>query len=319
MRAARASADSRAGGSPILAAEISQLGAYSHMPVQRRLPEWFKVKMPGGPNYLDLRDKLRSERLHTVCEEARCPNIGECWERGTATFMILGDVCTRACAYCAVTSGVPQGLDLEEPMRLAETVENLGLRYAVITSVNRDDLPDGGAFIFAQCVSQIRKRVRGCKVELLIPDFEGNWDALATVMRAKPDTLNHNIETVRRLFRRMRPRGDYDQSLELLERAKRLDANAVTKSGMMVGLGETWDEILDTMRDLRAAGCDLLTIGQYLRPSAKHARVIKWYAPAEFDELRRAGESAGFRHVASGPLVRSSYHADAQHAAAAGF
>ena len=289
------------------------------MPVQRRLPEWFKVKMPGGPNYLDLRDKLRAERLHTVCEEARCPNIGECWERGTATFMILGDVCTRACAYCAVTSGVPTGLDLEEPIRLAETVQRMGLRYAVITSVNRDDLPDGGAFIFAQCVSQIRKRVRGCKIELLIPDFEGDWDALATVMRAKPDTLNHNIETTRRLFKRMRPRGRYDQSLELLERAKRLDPNAVTKSGMMVGLGETWDEILDTMRDLRAADCDLLTIGQYLRPSAKHARVIKWYTPAEFDELRIAGESVGFRHVASGPLVRSSYHADAQHAAAAGF
>ena len=273
--------------------------------------------MPGGPSYLDLRDKLRSERLHTVCEEARCPNIGECWERGTATFMILGDVCTRACAYCAVTSGVPTGLDLEEPIRLAETVENLGLRYAVITSVNRDDLPDGGAFIFAQCVSQIRKRVHGCKIELLIPDFEGNWDALAAVMRAKPDTLNHNIETVRRLFRRMRPRGRYDQSLELLERAKRLDANAVTKSGMMVGLGETWDEIVDTMRDLRAVDCDLLTIGQYLRPSAKHARVIKWYAPDEFDALRREGEALGFRHVASGPLVRSSYHADAQHEAAA--
>ena len=287
------------------------------MPVQRRLPEWFKVKMPGGPNYLDLRDKLRSERLHTVCEEARCPNIGECWELGTATFMILGDVCTRACAYCAVTSGVPQGLDLEEPVRLAETVENLGLRYAVITSVNRDDLPDGGAFIFSQCVSQIRKRVPGCKIELLIPDFEGNWDALSSVMRAKPDTLNHNIETVRRLFRRMRPRGRYDQSLELLERAKRLDANAVTKSGMMVGLGENWDEILDTMRDLRSVDCDLLTIGQYLRPSAKHARVIKWYAPDEFDALRREGEALGFRHVASGPLVRSSYHADAQHEAAA--
>ena len=286
------------------------------MLAQRRLPEWFKVKMPGGPNFLDLRDKLRTERLHTVCEEARCPNIGECWERGTATFMILGDVCTRACAYCAVTSGVPQGLDLEEPVRLAETVESLGLRYAVITSVNRDDLPDGGAFIFAQCVSQIRKRLPDCKIELLIPDFEGNWDALDTVMRARPDTLNHNIETVQRLFRRMRPRGRYDQSLELLERAKRLDADAVTKSGMMVGLGETWDEILDTMRDLRSVDCDLLTIGQYLRPSAKHARVIKWYSPDEFEALRREGEALGFHHVASGPLVRSSYHADAQHEAA---
>ncbi len=286
------------------------------MPVQRRLPEWFKVRMPGGPNYLDLRERLRSEQLHTVCEEARCPNIGECWERGAATFMILGDICTRACAYCAVTSGVPQGLDLEEPIRLAETVQRLGLKYAVITAVNRDDLPDGGAFIFAQCVTQIRKRIPECKIELLIPDFEGNWDALASVIRVRPDTLNHNIETVRRVFRRVRPKGDYDQSLELIARVKPLDPLAVTKSGMMVGLGETWDEIEDTMLDLRAVDCDLLTIGQYLRPSAKHAPIARWYTPDEFDQLRRLGESLGFRHVASGPLVRSSYHADEQRAAA---
>ncbi len=282
------------------------------MPTQRRLPEWFKVRMPGGPNYLSLRETVRSERLHTVCEEARCPNIGECWELGAATFMVLGDICTRACAYCAVKTGTPIGLDLEEPIRLAETVERMGLRYAVITSVNRDDLPDGGAFVFAQCVIQIRKRSPQCKVETLIPDFDGNWDALETMMDARPDTLNHNIETVRRVFRRVRARGDYDQSLELLRRVKELDPGAVTKSGMMVGLGETWEEIEETMRDLRAVECDLLTIGQYLRPSAKHAPVMKWYTPDEFDEMREMGERLGFRHVASGPLVRSSYHAEEQ-------
>ena len=251
-----------------------------------------------------------------MCEEAHCPNIGECWERGTATFMILGDICTRACSYCAVTTGTPVGLDLEEPIRLAETVERMGLNYAVITSVNRDDLPDGGAFIFAQCVRQIRRRLPECRVELLIPDFEGNWDALATVMESSPDTLNHNIETVRRVFSRVRPRGDYDQSLELLQRTRDINEDAVTKSGMMVGLGETWDEIEETMRDLRSVDCNLLTIGQYLRPSAKHTPLVKWYTPSEFDELRVIGEQLGFDHVASGPLVRSSYHADEQHASA---
>ena len=286
------------------------------MTVKRRLPEWFKVPMPGGPNYMRLRNLMRAEQLHTVCEEAHCPNIGDCWERGTATFMILGDICTRACRYCAVTSGVPVGLDLEEPIRLGKTVERLGLSYAVITAVNRDDLPDGGAFIFAQCVSQIRKRRPECKIELLIPDFEGNWDALQKVMDVRPDTLNHNIETARRVFRMVRPKGDYDLSLELLERAKEMDEDAVTKSGMMVGLGETWDEIVETMEDLRSVDCDLLTIGQYLRPSARHAVVEKWYKPAEFEELREIGESLGFSHVASGPLVRSSYHADEQHASA---
>ena len=286
------------------------------MVAERRLPPWLKAKMLGGPNYLHLRDLLRGNELHTVCEEAHCPNIGECWERGTATFMILGDICTRACAYCAVKSGVPGTLDLQEPVRLAETVERMGLKYAVITSVNRDDLPDGGAFIFAQCIRQIRKRLPDCKVEVLIPDFEGNPDALDTVMDAAPDTLNHNIETVRRMFHRVRPRGDFDQSLELLARAKSIDPNAVTKSGMMVGLGETWDEIIENMRELRSVDCDLLTIGQYLRPSQKHIALDRWYTPEEFAELRREGEALGFRHVASGPLVRSSYHADEQHSAA---
>ncbi len=288
------------------------------MATARRLPKWLKVKAPGSAGYLELRQLVKSEGLNTVCEEAHCPNIGECWDRGTATFMVLGDICTRACSYCAVNTGTPTTLDLQEPARLAETVERLGLKYAVITSVDRDDLPDGGAFIFAQCIKQIRKRLPSCKVEVLIPDFQGDVDALATVMDAKPDTLNHNIETVRRVFSRVRPRGDYDMSLELLSNAKRLDRDAVTKSGMMVGLGESWNEILDTMQDLRAVDCDLLTIGQYLRPSSKHVPLARWYTPGEFEELRREGEEIGFRHVASGPLVRSSYHADEQHAAASG-
>ncbi len=283
---------------------------------QRRLPSWLKVRMPGGPNYLELRERLRGDQLHTVCEEARCPNIGDCWERKTATFMILGDICTRACSYCAVTTGTPLTLDLGEPVRLAETVERMGLEYAVITSVNRDELADGGAFIFAECIRQIHKRLPNCKVETLIPDFEGNWDALERVMEAGPETLNHNIETVRRVFSRVRPKGDYDQSLELLKRAKQIAPHGVTKSGMMVGLGETRHEIAETMADLREVECDLLTIGQYLRPSDKHAPLSRWYTPDEFEELRELGESMGFRHVASGPLVRSSYHADEQHRAA---
>ena len=286
------------------------------MVAERRLPAWLKVRAPGGPNYLDLRKRFRDSALHTVCEEAHCPNIGDCWERRTATFMILGDICTRACSYCAVTTGTPLTLDLDEPVRLAETVERMDLRYAVITSVNRDELPDGGAFIFAQCIRQIRRRLPTCKIEVLIPDFQGDRNALATVVDARPDTLNHNIETVRRVFPRVRARGDYDQSLELLERAREMSPDCVTKSGMMVGLGETWNEIIETMGDLRSASCDLLTIGQYLRPSQKHAPLSRWYTPDEFDELRREGEALGFRHVAAGPLVRSSYHADEQHEAA---
>ena len=285
--------------------------------MERRLPEWLKVPMPGGENYLDVRRRLKSSRLHTVCEEARCPNIGDCWDRRMATFMILGDICTRACRYCAVTTGRPLGLDLEEPVRLAETVEYLGLNYVVITSVNRDDLPDGGAFIFAQCISQIRKRLPHCKVEVLIPDFQGDWGALEVVMDARPDVLNHNIETVHRVFHGVRPKGDYHQSLELLSRAKELVPHAVTKSGMMVGLGEAREEISQTMKDLRTADCDLLTVGQYLRPSKRHAPVARFYTPQEFADIRREGDTLGFSHVASGPLVRSSYHADEQHASAA--
>lgn len=286
------------------------------MAAERRLPSWLKVKMPGGRNYIELRNLIKGSALHTICEEAHCPNIGDCWDRKSASFMVLGDICTRACTYCAVATGKPTTLDLLEPVRLAETVERMGLRYVVITSVDRDDLPDGGAFIFAQCIQQIRKRLPSCKVEVLIPDFQGDWDALAAVMDARPDTLNHNIETVPRVFSKVRARGDYDLSLELLAKAKAMNPDNVTKSGMMVGLGETWDEIIDTMRDLRSVDCDLLTIGQYLRPSDKHTPLAKWYTPQEFDELRREGDALGFSHVASGPLVRSSFHADEQHSAA---
>ncbi|MBI4339857.1 MAG: lipoyl synthase [Chloroflexi bacterium] len=279
-----------------------------------RLPAWFKVRAPGGEGYIGLRNLLRGETLHTVCEEARCPNIGECWEGRTATFMVLGDICTRACRYCAVTSGRPLGLDVEEPERLARTVERLGLKYCVITSVNRDDLPDGGAFIFAECVQKIRERSPACKVEVLIPDFRGA--GLRGMVQARPDVLNHNIETVRRVFHSVRPKGSYDYSLELLRSVKELDPGMVTKSGMMVGLGETWEETLGTMRDLRKVGCDLLTVGQYLRPSKKHVAIERFYAPGEFAALREAGLRLGFRHVAAGPLVRSSYHAEEQHSAA---
>lgn len=285
--------------------------------VRPRLPQWLKVTMPGGPGYLELKRLMRGQQLHTVCEEAHCPNIGECWERGTATFMILGDICTRRCHYCAVTTGRPQGLDLQEPARLAATVQELGLRYCVITSVNRDDLPDGGAFIFAACINRIRAQSPACKVEVLIPDFAGSKDALARVMDAGPDVLNHNIESTRRLFPRVRPKGDYQISLDLLSQAKELAPDAVTKSGIIVGMGETKDELVATMADLRVVDCDLLTVGQYLRPSAKHIAIDRFYHPDEFAELGRIGREMGFKHVAAGPLVRSSYHADEQHDAAA--
>jgi lipoic acid synthetase len=288
------------------------------MVAERRLPQWLKVKMPGSENYRQIKGLLDGAQLNTVCAEAHCPNIGECWDRGTATFMILGEICTRACAYCAVDTGKPEGIDLQEPIRVAETVQRMGLKYVVITSVDRDDLPDGGAFIFAQTIRQTRKRMPNTKIEVLIPDFQGDWDALAKVMDARPETLNHNIETVRRVFSRVRPKGDYDQSLELLAKVREIVPNAVTKSGMMVGLGEAWDEILETMEDLRSVDCDLLTIGQYLRPSKKHVALAKWYTPREFDELAEIGMSMGFSNVASGPLVRSSYHADEQHASATG-
>ena len=286
------------------------------MTVQPRHPEWLKVKMPGSPTYLDVRRLLRTAELHTVCEEASCPNIGECWDRKSATFMILGDVCTRACRYCDVTSGKPGGLDLEEPARLARTVEHLGLRYCVITSVNRDDTPDGGAFIFSECIRLIHERMPECKVEVLTPDFAGNWLALRSVLKAGPAVLNHNIETVRRIFPSVRAKGDYDLSLEFLRRASECAPDIPTKSGMMVGLGETLDEVLQTMRDLRDNGVQLLTVGQYLRPSRKHVEMDRFWHPSEFRTITEEGYKMGFRHVAAGPLVRSSYHADEQHAAA---
>ena len=281
-----------------------------------RLPEWLKVRAPGSPRYIELKNLMRGHQLHTVCEEAHCPNIGECWTLGTATFMILGSICTRRCHYCAVTTGRPAGIDLQEPGRLAETVKAMGLDYCVITSVNRDDLADGGAFIFASCIEKIREQAPGCKVEVLIPDFGGSWPALSKVIDARPEVLNHNIESTRRIFPKVRPKGDYQLSLELLAKAKDFDPNAVTKSGIIAGMGETTQEVLETMEDLRRVDCDLLTIGQYLRPSARHLPIDRFYTPAEFAELAKTGEAMGFDHVAAGPLVRSSYHADQQHAAA---
>ena len=272
--------------------------------------------MPGGPNYIQLKNLLKDSQLHTVCEEARCPNIGECWEARSATFMILGDICTRRCHYCAVTTGRPIGIDVNEPERLAQSVARLGLKYCVITSVNRDDLADGGALVFASCIRKIRELLPDCKVEVLIPDFGGSWKALAKVMDAKPDVLNHNIESVRRVFPAVRPLGGYDLSLELLAQAKQMNPDAPTKSGIIVGMGEDTEEVTETMKDLRGVDCDLLTIGQYLRPSPKHLPVSRYYTPAEFEELAETGRSLGFKHVASGPLVRSSYHADRQHEAA---
>lgn len=281
-----------------------------------RLPSWLKVPMPGGATYRQLKTLMRGAKLHTVCEEARCPNIGDCWERKSATFMILGDTCTRRCHYCAVTTGRPGGLDVGEPERLARTVERMGLLYCVITSVNRDDLGDGGAFIFSLCIKRIREYSPNCKVEVLIPDFAGNEWALKKLVKAKPDVLNHNLETSKRIFKKVRPKGDYKRSLELLARSKEFDADIPTKSGIMIGLGEDFEEIVETMADLRSHGCDLLTIGQYLRPSKKHWPISKFYKPSEFDDLKRIGMEMGFSHVAAGPLVRSSYHADEQHLAA---
>jgi lipoic acid synthetase len=276
-------------------------------------PPWLKVRFPAGDRYQRIQSLLREHELHTVCEEARCPNIGECFNSGTATFMILGDVCTRACGFCAVTSGRPEaGLDWLEPYRLARAVRVLGLDYVVITSVNRDDQPDGGAAIFSGCIRAIRRDNPRCRVEVLIPDFMGNWDALATVVRARPFVLNHNVETVPRLYRRVRPKARYERSLELLRRAKELDPSMLTKSGMMVGLGETHEELFAVMADLRAAGVDLLTIGQYLRPSAKHLPIERYYRPEEFEPFIERGRALGFLNVEAGPLVRSSYRAHRQ-------
>jgi len=280
--------------------------------VRERKPPWLKVRFPGGENYIRLKNVMREGRLHTVCEEAHCPNIGECWEAGTATFMILGDTCTRACGFCAVKTGRPLVLDRLEPVRVANAVREMGLTHAVVTSVNRDDEADGGASIFAATIRWIRKLSPRTSVEVLIPDFMGNWEALATVMAAQPEILNHNTESVPRLYRRVRPKARYERSLELLRRAKELDPGAITKSGLMVGLGETKHELLMVFADLVDSGVDVLTLGQYLRPSAKHLPLVRYCEPEEFTELREEALALGFRHVEAGPLVRSSYHAERQ-------
>jgi lipoic acid synthetase len=275
-------------------------------------PDWLRVRAPLGPNYTDLTRLVDNLRLHTVCQSARCPNIGDCWERRSATFMILGDICTRACGFCAIKTGRPLPLDREEPERVAEAVAYLGLRFAVITSVNRDELDDGGAEIFAETIRAIRRRSPETGIEVLIPDFEGNWDALAQVVDAHPDIINHNMESIARLYKIVRPQAKYHRSLELLRRVREMDPSIVTKSSMMLGVGEELDETRVAMQHLREVDCDVLTLGQYLRPSVKHIPVIRYVTPAEFDQLKVDGLAMGFKHVESGPLVRSSYHADEQ-------
>jgi len=273
-------------------------------------PDWLRVKFFGGERFQDLKRLMRTLDLHTVCESARCPNMGECWEHGAATFMILGDICTRACGFCAVRSGKPAGPpDENEPYRVADAVAKMGLHYAVVTSVNRDDQLDGGAHIFARTIEEIRKRVPGCKVEVLIPDFRGDWNALGVVLRAHPDVLNHNTETVPRLYRQVRKGAVYERSLELLRRSKEAHPEVPTKTGMMLGLGEEKEEVLATMQELAAQGTNILTLGQYLQPTREHLPVVRYVRPDEFAEYKVLGEAMGFKHVESGPLVRSSYHA----------
>ena len=278
-------------------------------PARRPRPSWLKVRAPQGQNYDDLKELMRGLDLHTVCEEARCPNIGECWNFRTATFLLLGDICTRGCRYCAIGKGKPKALDENEPERIARAVQKLGLRHVVLTSVNRDDLPDGGAHIFAESLHKIRAYLPDCSIEVLIPDFMGSEEALQLVLEARPDVLNHNIETVRRIFRRFRPKATYDQSLELLRRARAFDPALRTKSGMMVGASETLDEVLEVMDDLRRVDVDVMTIGQYLPPASDFWPLDRYYTPEEFAFLKAEGLKRGFKRVESGPLVRSSYHA----------
>jgi lipoyl synthase len=285
------------------------MGRHRADPLPERKPSWLKVRAPGGPNYLRLTQMMRELNLHTVCEEAHCPNIGECWEHGTATFMILGDVCTRNCAYCAVAHGRPPSYDIAEPERVGEAVAELRLRHAVITSVDRDDLPDFGAYIFAETIRQIKQRLPDCSVEVLVPDFQGNRDSIATVLAASPDIYNHNTETVPRLYKKCRPGGRYARVMEIFRTAKELAPDIPTKTGLILGMGETLEEVELVMRDLREVDVDILTLGQYLRPSDSHIPLDRYVTPAEFRELYEIGMSMGFRHVESGPLVRSSYHA----------
>lgn len=296
---------------PVLKVPRTQpLAPESAPPLHGNRPEWLKVKLSQGPHFRDLKRLMRDQGLHTICEEASCPNIGECWGQfRTATFLILGDVCTRNCGFCDVKTGRPAEVDLDEPRRLAEAVARLGLRHVVITSVTRDDLPDGGASVFATTIRLLKEHDPYLGVEVLVPDFQGNWDALATVMDAKPDVFNHNLESVPRLYSRVRPKAMYRQSLELLQRARSLNPRVPTKSGVMAGLGETADELVQVFRDLRDYGVDVLTVGQYLRPSMRHLPVERWVPPEEFAALKVAAKEMGFKHVESGALVRSSYHA----------
>lgn len=279
------------------------------MSVVRRHPDWIKVRAPGGGQYAETRTIVRNLGLHTVCEEAMCPNLAECWGHGTATFMLMGEICTRNCGYCAVEHGRPQPLDASEPAKVADAVVRLGLRHVVVTSVDRDDLPDGGAGHFAATANAIRERTQTCTIEVLTPDFKGDERAIATVVMAPIDILNHNTETVPRLYRQARPGGKYERTLELLRFAKRLRPRLLTKTGIMLGLGEEKAELLEVFRDLVDIGCDILTLGQYLQPSAKHLPVVRYVPPTEFADLRQEALALKFRHVESGPLVRSSYHA----------
>ena len=285
------------------------MGRHRAEPLPARKPSWLKVKAPGGPNYLRLKHLMRELDLHSVCEEAHCPNVGECWEHGTATFMILGDVCTRNCAYCAVAHGRPPKYDIAEPHRVAQAIAEMGLQHAVITSVDRDDLPDFGAWVFAETIRQIHERIPGCSVEVLVPDFQGNEDSIRTVLEAQPEIYNHNTETVPRLYKKARPGGRYARVMEIFRYAKRTAPDIPTKTGMILGMGETFEEVVAVMRDLREVDVDILTLGQYLRPSDAHITLDRYYTPQEFRQLYEIGMEMGFRHVESGPLVRSSYHA----------
>ncbi|MBL0169141.1 MAG: lipoyl synthase [Gemmatimonadaceae bacterium] len=293
------------------------MGRHRREPLPERKPQWLKVKAPGGENYLRLKHMMRDLNLHTVCQEAHCPNIGECWEHGTATFMILGDVCTRNCAYCAVSHGRPPAYDVEEPSRVAQAIAELNLRHAVITSVDRDDLPDFGSYIFAETIRQIRQRLPQCSIEVLVPDFQGDESAIRAVLDARPDIYNHNTETVPRLYKKARPGGRYERLLEIFRITKRYAPDIPTKTGIILGLGETNEEVVEVMKDLRAVNVDILTLGQYLRPSDGHIALDRYVTPEEFRELYHAGMALGFKHVESGPLVRSSYHAWEQVQAAA--
>jgi lipoyl synthase len=298
---------------PLVSAPLSDLVQISTAaPKPAPKPEWLKARAPVGENYHALKQLARSLNLHTVCESAHCPNIGECWEHKTATFMMLGNLCTRRCGFCAVPKGRPEAIDFDEPRRVAEAIATLGLKHAVVTSVNRDDDVVGGARAFAILIGEVRRQAPGCQIEVLVPDFQGREEAIRLVVEARPEVLNHNTETVPRLYRAVRSGSRYDRSLRLLETAKRLDSTIITKSGVMAGLGEQMDELIAVFRDLASVGTDILTVGQYLRPSKDHLPMARYYTPAEFAEMKQAAVAMGFRHVESGPLVRSSYHAHEQ-------